>query len=263
MLTTIKPGPPCGQLVESTDAIIRPLLDAAAAGHSIEGALIEIIHLFGFESFVYGMTTANRPNRDSRSYVWTTLPKEWVSEYDQKSYIEIDPRVTLTWGRASPLLWDAATFPRSGPVGRFLKHAARYGIRSGVTITFSDTRHARIGVGFNSPISPVSTERELEIGAHLGAMMVLATRFHDLFMANVVVRGVPPAQQGAPLSPRERQCLRLAAYGMTSPDIGLKLGITERTANFHFSNIISKLDALNRQEAIAKAIANGLIGLDM
>jgi DNA-binding CsgD family transcriptional regulator len=38
-----------------------------------------------------------------------------------------------------------------------------------------------------------------------------------------------------------------------------KLGITERTANFHFSNILSKLGAMNRAEAIAKAAARGLL----
>ena len=69
-------------------------------------------------------------------------------------------------------------------------------------------------------------------------------------------------QEGSPLSPRERQCLHLAARGMVSPDIGHKLNITERTVNFHFSNIISKLGVLNRHEAIAMGVAHGLIQVD-
>ena len=92
--------------------------------------------------------------------------------------------------------------------------------------------------------------------------MILGARFHDLFMANIVNRGLPPGQQGLPLSPRERQCLQMAANGMTSADIGVKLDIAERTANFHFSNIISKLGVLNRKEAIAKALTYGLIRID-
>ena len=93
--------------------------------------------------------------------------------------------------------------------------------------------------------------------------MVLTAGFHDLFMAQVVTRGLAPGQQGAPLSERERQCLQMAAHGMTSADIGIKLGIVERTANFHFSNILSKLDALNRHEAIAKGMKLGLIRMDL
>ena len=49
---------------------------------------------------------------------------------------------------------------------------------------------------------------------------------------------------------------------MTSKDIGLKLGITQRTANFHFANLISKLGVLNRQEAIATALVHKLISVD-
>jgi DNA-binding CsgD family transcriptional regulator len=92
--------------------------------------------------------------------------------------------------------------------------------------------------------------------------MYLGTVLHSVFMSNVISRGVPPMHQGSPLSARERQCLQLAARGMTSFDIGLKLAITERTVNFHFSNIISKMGVLNRLEAIAMGVAHGLIQVD-
>ncbi len=49
---------------------------------------------------------------------------------------------------------------------------------------------------------------------------------------------------------------------MVGPEIGHKLEITERTVNFHFSNIISKLGVLNRHEAIAMGVAHGLIQVD-
>ena len=62
-----------------------------------------------------------------------------------------------------------------------------------------------------------------------------------------------------PLTEREQACLTLAARGQTSADIAMKLGITTRTANFHFSKILRKLNAANRQEAIAKAIGANLL----
>lgn len=61
------------------------------------------------------------------------------------------------------------------------------------------------------------------------------------------------------LTERERMCLTLSANGQTSTDIGLKLGIKPRTVNFHFSKILKKLNALNRQEAIAKAVRANLL----
>ena len=44
-----------------------------------------------------------------------------------------------------------------------------------------------------------------------------------------------------------------------SAAMAYKLGISERTVQFHFDGIRSKLGAANRQEAIAKAIAAGII----
>ena len=61
------------------------------------------------------------------------------------------------------------------------------------------------------------------------------------------------------LTAQELSCLELSANGQTSADIGLKLGIKPRTVNFHFSKILRKLNAMNRQEAIAKAMSANLI----
>ena len=78
-------------------------------------------------------------------------------------------------------------------------------------------------------------------------------------MSGLVQQGVPARSEGAPLTPREHQCLMHAARGLTSADIDRKLDIAERTVEFHFAGIRSKLSAVNRQEAIAKAMASGLI----
>jgi DNA-binding NarL/FixJ family response regulator len=50
---------------------------------------------------------------------------------------------------------------------------------------------------------------------------------------------------------------------MTSSEIGFKLDIVERTVNFHFANIVTKLGVLNRKEAIAVAVARGLIRISL
>jgi DNA-binding CsgD family transcriptional regulator len=253
----MRPGRPAGS-AESNE-LLRPLLEAAARGLALERPMQSIVQALGFDSFMYGMSTDAKPKRDSRSYVWTTLPAEWVAYYDRNSLIEIDPRLTLTVNRTSPLLWDGATLD-VGPEGkRFLAQAARFGIRSGVVLSFRDPDHARIVVALNSHVSPVDEARRMMIHRHVGDIMLLATSFHDVFMATFVDRGVPPRQTGTPLSGRELQCLQMAAHGLTSGDISGKLGIAERTIQFHFGNIMSKLDALNRQEAIAKGVARGLI----
>lgn len=62
-----------------------------------------------------------------------------------------------------------------------------------------------------------------------------------------------------PLTEKELACLSLSARGQTSADIALKLGIKTRTVNFHIAKVLRKLNAMNRQEAIAKAVGANLL----
>jgi LuxR family quorum-sensing transcriptional regulator LasR len=259
MLKQVSPGKPDLSKLEIIDALLQPLLNAAAGGQPLKPALLEIARSFGYESFVFGITTASHPDRDSRTYVWTSLPDEWLRAYEENAYIEVDPRVTTGSVRASPFIWDAASTPGTAGVQKFLAHAAQYGICSGVVMAFSTPDGARVGLGFNSPESPLSPERRADITRQLGTLMVLGTRLYDLFMTQMIQRGAPPVHDVKPLSPREKQCLTMAANGMTSADVGFKLGIAVRTANYHFGNAMGKLGVLNRNEAIAKAITLGVI----
>ena len=263
MLEKITPGKPNFDPISCFGMPLQPLIAAATAGEPLEPVMDSIVRGFGFDNFTYTVSTDSHPNHETRAYVWSTLPREWVALYDKNAYVEVDPRITMTWGRTTPFIWDAATVGGDAKVRAYLDHAAQYGVRSWVTISFSDLRYPRCGTSFSSAISPVSEARHRRIVELLGDLMMLSMNFHEIFMTNVVTKGIPPAQTGAPLSLRERQCLQMAAHGMTSSDIGIKLGIAERTANFHFSNILSKLDALNRHEAIAKGMKLGLIRMDL
>ena len=61
------------------------------------------------------------------------------------------------------------------------------------------------------------------------------------------------------LTPREAEVLGLLAQGRTNKQIGAELYISEKTASVHVSNIIAKLGANGRTEAVAIAAARGLL----
>ncbi|GCE10619.1 response regulator [Tengunoibacter tsumagoiensis] len=63
------------------------------------------------------------------------------------------------------------------------------------------------------------------------------------------------------LTERELEVLRLLAQGTPNKEIAVRLIISERTAKFHVSSIMSKLGATNRTEAVALAAQRGLISL--
>ena len=66
-----------------------------------------------------------------------------------------------------------------------------------------------------------------------------------------------PAQQ--PLSPREHEALGLAALGLTNKEIAYRLGISERTAQFHLNSVFNKTGTSSRTEAVTLALQNGWI----
>jgi DNA-binding NarL/FixJ family response regulator len=62
----------------------------------------------------------------------------------------------------------------------------------------------------------------------------------------------------AELSSRERQVLELVANGLSNQEIGLKLGLAEKTIKHYMTNILTKLQVRSRVEAALLAARVGL-----
>ena len=65
-----------------------------------------------------------------------------------------------------------------------------------------------------------------------------------------------------PLTPRERQVLRLLALGLSNDEIAAKLFITKRTVQNHVSNIYGKLNLDSRAEAVLYAIRHEVVDVN-
>ena len=64
------------------------------------------------------------------------------------------------------------------------------------------------------------------------------------------------------LTKREMEVLQWLKHGKTSSDIVQILDIKERTVNFHVNNVIKKLKASNRTNAVVIACSKGIIKID-
>jgi DNA-binding NarL/FixJ family response regulator len=65
--------------------------------------------------------------------------------------------------------------------------------------------------------------------------------------------GSPSRAGDSPLSPRELQVARLVGQGLTNKQIGQKLYVSERTAENHVQQILTKLGLRNRSQIAAWA----------
>ncbi len=85
----------------------------------------------------------------------------------------------------------------------------------------------------------------------------------DPGIAGIVARslrrpGADGAAQAEPLTSREREVLGLIARGLSNQAIADLLGITERTARTHVSNILAKLRVASRTQAALYAVEHHL-----
>lgn len=97
-----------------------------------------------------------------------------------------------------------------------------------------------------------------EAARALGAQPLL-TAVQDLARRGRLDIGARPAPRGGELTPREREVMRLVADGLTNRQIGERLYISEKTASVHVSNVLTKLGASGRAEAVALATRRDLI----
>ncbi|MFL6000537.1 MAG: AAA family ATPase [Streptomyces sp.] len=94
-----------------------------------------------------------------------------------------------------------------------------------------------------------------EVFARLGATVLLEQAEELIRRGSPAV--APPA--ASVLTAREQDVLRLLARGRSNRQIGEELFITGKTASVHVSNILAKLGAASRTEAVAVAYRKGLI----
>jgi DNA-binding NarL/FixJ family response regulator len=64
-----------------------------------------------------------------------------------------------------------------------------------------------------------------------------------------------------PLTLREIQVLELLAEGLSNKAIAGRLGISDQTVKFHVASLSGKLGAVNRTDAVRRAVRRGLIAL--
>jgi DNA-binding NarL/FixJ family response regulator len=69
-------------------------------------------------------------------------------------------------------------------------------------------------------------------------------------------------EEGGTITGKQVEILRLATRGLSNKEIGLKLGISERTVKSYLGEIFSKLSVFSRTEAIYVGLKMGILTLE-
>jgi DNA-binding NarL/FixJ family response regulator len=102
--------------------------------------------------------------------------------------------------------------------------------------------------------------------ADAGFVLLHPTSVHGLLQNNSIAEidevsadGIARENLLEDLTARESEVLRLVSMGLGNKEIAARLEISEHTAKFHISSILSKLHAGSRTEAVSLGIRKGLI----
>ena len=128
--------------------------------------------------------------------------------------------------------------------------------------------HARIIV-LTTYVGDEDIHRALDAGAmgYLVKDMMVAEILNVVRLVMSGRRGIPPSVASTlaehtprvALTPRETEVISLMTTGLTNAQIAERIGRTEETAKVHVKNILQKLDARDRTEAVTIAIRRGFV----
>jgi DNA-binding NarL/FixJ family response regulator len=105
-------------------------------------------------------------------------------------------------------------------------------------------------------LAPSATPAQLR--AALGAVLE-GLSLHD--EAHRRGAAAAPLADHEPLTPREIEVFELIGKGLSNRDIGGVLGISAHTAKYHVGQILAKVGAATRAEAVHVGLRLGLIGI--
>ncbi|MBV8551148.1 MAG: response regulator transcription factor [Acidobacteriaceae bacterium] len=115
--------------------------------------------------------------------------------------------------------------------------------------------HARL------PLNAFAAEIAAAVMAAANDLTVLTSSQARRWLPGSEPNGRPRERLVEPLTPRELQVLRMLADGLGNKEIAGRLGISDHTAKFHVTQILAKLGAATRTEAVTIGIKRGLVPL--
>ncbi len=175
--------------------------------------------------------------------------------YQTEDWLLFDPVRDRVRASFLPFQWTTRTAAaRDLRQQRWLEAERARGVGAGIAIPIQD--HAA-GPAYVSLVGTDEASATRLIEAHVAELAFEAAQFHS--RAKAILPFAGEALAPGNLTPRESECLSLAAVGKTVFETASTLGISQRTVEYHITNAATKLHAFNKVHAVAVALGRRLI----
>lgn len=191
-------------------------------------------------------------NTSPKFIMFDTCPPGWKEHYMSSKFSETDPVIRFGMNSIEPLTWSEKLFSDTPQLWSDIR---AFGLKVGISQPCW-AAHGVFGLlSFMRPETPLTTG---EIGMLRRQMQIVTNLLHISMYERMGISKMTAASD-VNLTLREREILRWTSEGKTAEIIGKILNISTRTVNFHISNVLLKLVAVNKVQAVVKARTLGLL----
>lgn len=203
---------------------------------------------FGFSHFMIARLPSGGEQRFSELLAISNWSADLVRQYTLSGSYAGSGLVSSLSRSRLPVFADASLFSVPGMPEGVLPAFATIGFDR----TFAVMMHTTQGEAYAVTLSGSRSEPQGTERAEIYfALLHLFDGLEQTFERDGAMRDT--------LSAREIECLRWAAAGKSSDEIAIILGISTYTVSSYFKTATRKLDAVNRMQAIARAIRLKLV----
>ena len=212
--------------------------------------LRQAVDAFGADFFLFGLRSGTNI-QPPQQLVVSTYPQRWQRAYDSMGAVSFDPVLNKALQFKGPFRWDGL---HATPKQLALRQESeRCGMTYGIT-TSDRGPDAGLAILSFSGARPIATG-DGEWPRAAAALSLLASTTHKAFARELHARFDP----GEPLRDVEIRCLTLLAGGAVAHEAAQELGVSPRTVRYYLESVSTKLGVETHKEALAAAIARGLI----
>lgn len=233
------------------------------SGEELNGLLQDICRELGFDYFALvhhvDLSDYDRSHAhvDSGTLIAiTNYPEHWVEEFIRDRIVENDPILLASERSATGFAWDTVSdLIRVTSEHRDIRMRA---VKAGVVDGFTVPAHVP-GEANGSCSFAVGDRRTLPAANLLMAEIV---GIHAFQAARTLVRRTLTASSPTVhLTTRQRDCVSLAARGLSDREIARMLAISVETVKQHLKESRDRLNAANRTQLVVRAAYHGFIPL--
>ena len=237
-------------LLEIIDAGLR-----SGSEEDVRRLVLRLQDLIPFEFALCALSGTSYSSVEPHRIINVSYPVLWLENYISEGFDRIDPILAEHRIRFDLQYWSDSS-KKHGGHKQFVACAEAYGLKEGYSHGLK-TEKGNMASLFSFGARSM---KRLPRTCHI--LRRIVPHLHQALLRVVASLETRRRMPDPGFTPREREVLKWVIDGKTAWEISKILSVSERTVKFHVQNIMRRVQATNRAQAVAICMENGFIDIN-